>query len=71
MDFIPGLEHLPLMLQPWPRKLKSLVGREMELQLAFLRTLQQAVKDGTAPDCFGKQLVQVGTVVNFSAGPAI
>ena len=59
IDFLPWLQYLPTALQPWHRRLVPLVDRESALHAAFLQTLRKAVEQGTAPDCFCKQLIEV------------
>jgi hypothetical protein len=36
--------------------------REMQLHFAFYRTLQDAIRQGQAPDCFGTHLIEVSTL---------
>ena len=62
IDFLPILQRLPLALQPWHRKLSAVTGRESELYLALLSRLRESLRNGRAPDCFGKLLLEVCTL---------
>ena len=59
VDFFPPLQRLPRWLQPWLGLASRLRTRETSLHLAFLRNLSDASKDGRAPDCFGRSLLEV------------
>ncbi len=59
VDYITVLQRLPLYLQPGYQFAMSLRRREMRLHFAFYHTLQDAIRQGQAPDCFGKHLDEV------------
>lgn len=60
-DYISILQKLPLHLQPGYHYATELRRRELQLHFPFFRTLQDAVRHGHAPDCFGKRLIDVST----------
>ncbi|KAI0445690.1 cytochrome P450 [Xylaria telfairii] len=59
LDYFPVLQKLPPSLQPWLKRAQALGKRESALNRAFLRTLQSQVKENTAPNCFGSELVKI------------
>ncbi|KAL8718102.1 MAG: hypothetical protein Q9225_004724 [Loekoesia sp. 1 TL-2023] len=59
IDYVTILQRLPIYLQPGYQYAMKLRSREMRLHFAFLRTLRDAVRQGHAPDCFGKHLLEV------------
>ncbi|KAJ2989358.1 hypothetical protein NUW58_g3507 [Xylaria curta] len=59
LDYFPILQKLPKSLQPWLKLATALRSRESALNRAFLKTLQSQVKENTAPDCFGSELVKI------------
>ena len=63
---MPFLQYLPLALQPWHQRLAPLVERELALHFAFLKTLRKALEAGRGPDCFGKMLIEVCAVLNYT-----
>ena len=59
IDYVPILQRLPLQLQPGYKYAVGLRRRELQIHSAFYRTLQDAARQGQAPDCFGKHLFEV------------
>ena len=59
VDFLPILERLPLHFQPGYKYAMRLRKREMRLHFAFYRALQQEIRNGKAPECFGSHLCEV------------
>lgn len=59
VDYITVLQRLPKYLQPGYKYAMRLRTREMQLHFAFYRTLQEAFRQGQAPDCFGKHILEV------------
>ena len=59
VDYITILQRLPLYLQPGYQFAMRLRRREMRLHSAFYHTLQDTIRQGQAPDCFGKHLHKV------------
>lgn len=66
-DYISILQKLPLHLQPGYRYATGLRRSELQLHFPFFRTLQDAVRHGHAPDCFGKRLISVSTSQEMAA----
>lgn len=63
-DFLPFLLYLPKFLQPWHKKLMPLTIRELEIHRAFIRRLRESIQTGSAPDCFGKLVLEVSSCWN-------
>ncbi|KAI4256950.1 MAG: hypothetical protein L6R42_005934, partial [Xanthoria sp. 1 TBL-2021] len=59
IDHISILQRLPSRLQPGYGYAMKLRKREMRLHFAFFNALKDAIRKGTAPDCFGKHLHEV------------
>lgn len=66
-DYISILQKLPLHLQPGYHYAAELRRRELQLHFPFFRTLQDAVRHGHAPDCFGKRLIDVSASYQTTA----
>ncbi|KAL8918842.1 MAG: hypothetical protein Q9208_007099 [Pyrenodesmia sp. 3 TL-2023] len=59
IDYVAILQRLPTRLQPAYNYAMKLRKREMRLHFAFFDALKEAIREGTAPDCFGKHLHEV------------
>lgn len=59
VDFVPCLQNLPRFLQPWLNLAENLRTRETKLHKRIFQTLQEQVRMGIGPECFGKTLLEV------------
>ncbi|KAF3026723.1 hypothetical protein E8E14_014759 [Neopestalotiopsis sp. 37M] len=71
IDFFPILQRLPERFQPWIKIAAKLNQRESALHMAFLRTLHKQVEAGTAPNCFGAELMKIQKEENINDDQAI
>ncbi len=71
MDYFPFLEYLPERFQPWEKCANDLRKRELVLHGAFLDNLKIQVQTGTAPNCFGAELMKIREDENIDDGMAI
>lgn len=60
-DYISILQKFPLHLQPGYYYATDLRRLELQLHAPFFGTLQDAVRQGHAPDCFSKRLIDLST----------
>lgn len=58
-DYLPILHKLPNCLQPGYYYATELRKRELQLHFPLFRTLQDAIQQDHAPDCFGRRLIDV------------
>lgn len=65
------MQGLPNFLQPWLKLAAGLRTRESALHKAFLRTLKKQVDHGTAPNCFGAELVKIQEHENLDDDQAV